>query len=138
MGDTLKGVVLPQTGGYPYPGSGYYQHSDRGRIMSCNGSRSAWDDMSAEERKCLEERKYWCFLLSSIVTFCISMLVVVSWRVITHLFCQSKEKVTVVEEKPVLNNAKEPLLGVKGTEEGSSLPNAKEEVQIGWMTEAKD
>lgn len=48
------------------------------------------------ERKCLEQvflslhpflsvllkqRKYWCFLLSSIVTFCVSMLLVVIWRV---------------------------------------------------------
>lgn len=48
--------------------------------------------MTEEERKCLEERKYWCFLLSSIVTFCVSMLLVVSWRIITHLFCQRRDK----------------------------------------------
>lgn len=31
--------------------------------MHCNMSK-AYIDLSDEERKCLEERKYWCFLLS--------------------------------------------------------------------------
>lgn len=36
--------------------------------MHCNISR-AYMDLSEEDRKCLEERKYWCFLLSRLVPF---------------------------------------------------------------------
>lgn len=62
MGDYYNSQV--QGKGYPggnvpygYPGG-----------MHCNMSR-AYMDLSEEERKCLEERKYWCFLLSRLVLF---------------------------------------------------------------------
>lgn len=34
-----------------------------GYPMNCNMSR-VFMDMTEEDRKCLEERKYWCFMLS--------------------------------------------------------------------------
>lgn len=46
-----KGYVVGNVPPYGYPN------------MHCNMSR-AYIDLSDEERKCLEERKYWCFLLS--------------------------------------------------------------------------
>ena len=76
-------------GGFGGGGSGVYY--DRRYAMNCNTSR-LWDEMTAAERKCLEERKYWCFLLSSIVTFCLSMLLVVSWRIVAHVCCRQRDK----------------------------------------------
>uniref|UniRef100_A0A915CCZ6 BK channel n=1 Tax=Parascaris univalens TaxID=6257 RepID=A0A915CCZ6_PARUN len=92
-------------------------------------------EMTDEERKCLEERKYWCFLLSSIVTFCVSMLLVVMWRIITHLFCQRRDRdeLDAIPEQLEVNG-KHGLL--KNEVDGIALK--QEEVQIGWMTEAKD
>nr|ACC68842.1 calcium-activated potassium channel [Ascaris suum] len=83
-------------------------------------------EMTDEERKCLEERKYWCFLLSSIVTFCVSMLLVVMWRIITHLFCQRRDRDELDAIPEQLEN------------EVDGIALKQEEVQIGWMTEAKD
>uniref|UniRef100_A0A1I7XJ17 BK channel n=1 Tax=Heterorhabditis bacteriophora TaxID=37862 RepID=A0A1I7XJ17_HETBA len=106
-----------------------------GYPMNCNMSR-VFMEMTEEDRKCLEERKYWCFMLSSIVTFCVSMLLVVTWRIVTHLFCQRRERedVEIPEAVPLQINGKH---GVVKTElEGLALK--REEKHLGWMTEAKD
>lgn len=164
-------------GGGHHQGKGYGGGSMSGNVppygypsMHCNMSR-VYMDLSDDERKCLEERKYWCFLLSrynfchfylyyyinkqtfliksginhmvgvyilkvkmikskngyckfdscllilsflfcfwllndktlfeklekekdfSIVTFCVSMLLVVVWRIITHLCCQRERDI---------------------------------------------
>ncbi|KAI6223778.1 BK channel [Aphelenchoides fujianensis] len=93
--------------------------------MHCNMSR-VYIDLSDEERKCLEERKYWCFLLSSIVTFCVSMLLVVVWRIITHLCCQPPERElvpTTDHSKAAIGNG-----GAYGSTGGSISVNTKPEV----------
>nr|UGC41721.1 calcium-activated potassium channel slo-1 [Ditylenchus destructor] len=127
----------PQGKGYPGGNSMPYGYGS----MHCNISR-AYLDLTEEERKCLEERKYWCFLLSSIVTFCVSMLLVVVWRIITHLCFQPREREIVSQvdvelaagfKSPVGGTASPPPAG-KGTE----VKVKEEQVQIGWMTEAKD
>uniref|UniRef100_A0A915CCU9 BK channel n=1 Tax=Parascaris univalens TaxID=6257 RepID=A0A915CCU9_PARUN len=115
-------------------GSKGFPPAPYGYPMHCNMSR-AFQEMTDEERKCLEERKYWCFLLSSIVTFCVSMLLVVMWRIITHLFCQRRDRdeLDAIPEQLEVNG-KHGLL--KNEVDGIALK--QEEVQIGWMTEAKD
>nr|CRZ22682.1 BMA-SLO-1, isoform b [Brugia malayi] len=118
-----------------HPGSGGskgFPPAPYGYPMHCNMSR-AFQEMTDDERKCLDERKYWCFLLSSIVTFCVSMLLVVIWRIIAHIFCQRRER----EETDAVfdqDEGKHELL--KGDLDGIAIK--QEEVQIGWMTEAKD
>uniref|UniRef100_A0A1I7VB66 BK channel n=1 Tax=Loa loa TaxID=7209 RepID=A0A1I7VB66_LOALO len=118
-----------------HPGSGGskgFPPAPYGYPMHCNMSR-AFQEMTDDERKCLDERKYWCFLLSSIVTFCVSMLLVVIWRIIAHIFCQRRERDeldTVFDQ----DEGKHELL--KGDLDGITIK--QEEVQIGWMTEAKD
>nr|AFX93730.1 BK channel family member SLO-1 spliced variant b [Dirofilaria immitis] len=118
-----------------HPGSGGskgFPPAPYGYPMHCNMSR-AFQEMTDDERKCLDERKYWCFLLSSIVTFCVSMLLVVIWRIIAHIFCQRRER----DEMDAVfdqDEGKHELL--KGEVDGIALK--QEEVQIGWMTEAKD
>ncbi|GMR58488.1 hypothetical protein PMAYCL1PPCAC_28683 [Pristionchus mayeri] len=105
-----------------------------GYPMNCNISR-AFVEMTEEDRKCLEERKYWCFMLSSIVTFCVSMLLVVAWRIITHLFCQRREKDDEPRVAPsaITANGNKHLALPKSEFEG-----IKQEEKLGWMTEAKD
>uniref|UniRef100_A0A0N4ZBA4 BK channel n=1 Tax=Parastrongyloides trichosuri TaxID=131310 RepID=A0A0N4ZBA4_PARTI len=104
-------------------------------MMGCNISRT-FQDITEEERKCLEERKYWCFLLSSIVTFCVSMFLVVIWRVVAHLFCQRPERdpVEAVPEEEITETLK---LNINN-KEFERLNMKEEQVQLGWMTEAKD
>nr|ACJ22542.1 slowpoke potassium channel family member SLO-1 [Ancylostoma caninum] len=118
VGSQAKGFNQP----YGYP-------------MNCNYSR-VLHDMSEEDRKCLEERKYWCFMLSSIVTFCVSMLLVVTWRIVTHLFCQRRER----EDLEVSETVQVQLNGRHGAvkTEFDGLALKQEEKHLGWMTEAKD
>uniref|UniRef100_A0A7I4YWM4 BK channel n=2 Tax=Trichostrongylidae TaxID=6315 RepID=A0A7I4YWM4_HAECO len=120
VGSQAKGYNQP----YGYP-------------MNCNMSR-VFMEMTEEDRKCLEERKYWCFMLSSIVTFCVSMLLVVTWRIVTHLFCQRRrdDELEVTETVPINLNGKHGTGAVKT--EFESLALKQEEKHLGWMTEAKD
>ncbi|CAG9538512.1 unnamed protein product, partial [Cercopithifilaria johnstoni] len=49
-----------------HPGSGGskgFPPAPYGYPIHCNMSR-AFQEMTDDERKCLDERKYWCFLLS--------------------------------------------------------------------------
>ncbi|KAI6185222.1 BK channel [Aphelenchoides fujianensis] len=85
--------------------------------MHCNMSR-VYIDLSDEERKCLEER--------NIVTFCVSMLLVVVWRIITHLCCQPPERElvpTTDHSKAAIGNG-----GAYGSTGGSISVNTKPEV----------
>lgn len=123
-------------GGYHQP----YQNTYGYPAMHCNISR-AYLDLTEMERKCLEQRKYWCFLLSSIVTFCVSMLLVVIWRIVTHVCFQQRERGGGIE--PLVSS--EDLEGYKQGKGGKTASTAPmdqmrkdEPVQIGWMTEAKD
>ncbi|CAJ0939362.1 unnamed protein product, partial [Mesorhabditis belari] len=103
--------------------------------MQCNMTRP-FMEMSEEDRKCLEERKYWCFMLSSIVTFCVSMLLVVTWRIVTHLFCQRRDR---DEVEPVAEAVPLQVNGKHVAKTDLEAVNLKqEERNLGWMTEAKD
>ncbi|KAF2354719.1 hypothetical protein FHG87_014522 [Trinorchestia longiramus] len=48
-------------------------------------------DDSAIQDNCLKNRKYWCFLLSSIFTFVVGTFIVLVWRLGEFLFCRHKE-----------------------------------------------
>lgn len=50
---------------FPSQSKGYNQ--PYGYPMNCNLTRQ-FIDMTEEDRKCLEERKYWCFMLSRYVS----------------------------------------------------------------------
>ncbi|XP_034244789.1 calcium-activated potassium channel slowpoke isoform X7 [Thrips palmi] len=73
--------------------------------------------------ECLQVRRYWCFLLSSIVTFLAGLLIVLLWRAFALLCCRS-----------------EPELGPndpKQKEQKAARQN-KQEFEGNFMTEAKD
>ena len=63
MTDHYHGNSQPQGKGYAGGSGGPYGYAN---MHVCNMSR-AYIDLTDEERKCLEERKYWCFLLSRFV-----------------------------------------------------------------------
>lgn len=71
---------------------------------------------------CLKERKWWCFLLSSIFTFLAGLLIVLLWRAFAFLCCR-----------------KEPALSPndpKQKEQKTARQN--KEFEGTFMTEAKD
>ncbi|KFD54421.1 hypothetical protein M514_04764 [Trichuris suis] len=148
-------MLAPMMAGDHPKGSGASWHYPY--AYSCNTS-TPYDfyPMTDDERKCLEQRYYWCFLLSSIVTFCLSMLCVVSWRIITYICIDPsgldephRIKYDVLND-PDATQAKEAI--VNGADQSVAQarrspvticgPNGAQErvegSQVGWMTEAKD
>lgn len=75
------------------------------------------------EAQCLEERKYWCFLLSSICTFLAGLCIVLVWRLFAFLCCR-----------------KDPELGPNDPKqkEQKAARQGKQEFEGTFMTEAKD
>lgn len=76
------------------------------------------------------------------------MLLVVVWRIITHLCCQPRDRAEIIHLPVVADvemgtHAKTPLVPIIGSTPG--IPKnvdvnrvKDEQMQIGWMTEAKD
>ncbi|XP_036144702.1 calcium-activated potassium channel slowpoke isoform X13 [Monomorium pharaonis] len=73
---------------------------------------------------CLKERKWWCFLLSSIFTFLAGLLIVLLWRAFAFLCCRKEPAFAPNDPK-----LKEPKAGRQGP---------AKEFEGTFMTEAKD
>ncbi|CAH1959331.1 unnamed protein product [Acanthoscelides obtectus] len=71
---------------------------------------------------CLETRKYWCFLLSSICTFLAGLLVVLVWRLFAFLCCRKEAELGPNDPKQKEQKAQ----------------RGKQEFEGTFMTEAKD
>lgn len=72
--------------------------------------------------ECLQERKWWCFLLSSIFTFLAGLLIVLLWRAFAFICCR-----------------KEPELSPNDPKQKEQKANrGKQEFEGTFMTEAKD
>ncbi|XP_043234368.1 calcium-activated potassium channel slowpoke-like isoform X12 [Amphibalanus amphitrite] len=77
------------------------------------------------EDECLKDRKWWCFLVSSICTFVAGILTVLIWRGLTFLCCRPKPRAEYTQ------SAKEPKpaalpAGQKPQFEGSFVSEAKD------------
>ncbi|XP_054706428.1 calcium-activated potassium channel slowpoke-like [Uloborus diversus] len=81
--------------------------------------------LELDEEECLKERKWWCFLLSSIVTFLVGLFVILLWRALAFVCCRPKAQ----------PKAKVPEVKSQG---GGGTGDGKEVTEIGFMTEAKD
>lgn len=81
------------------------------------------DVLSDEE--CLKERKWWCFLLSSIITFLVGLFIILIWRAFAFICCRKK-----TGDNQAVSKSKVP--------DSKSSGNNKEVAEIGFMTEAKD
>ncbi|XP_031618245.1 calcium-activated potassium channel slowpoke isoform X48 [Contarinia nasturtii] len=76
-----------------------------------------------EEEKCLTERKWWCFLLSSIFTFLAGLTVVLLWRAFAFLCCRKEPELSPNDPKQ---------------KEQKANRQGKQEFEGTFMTEAKD
>eukprot|EP00091_Calanus_sinicus_P017339 TRINITY_DN37449_c0_g1_i1.p2 TRINITY_DN37449_c0_g1~~TRINITY_DN37449_c0_g1_i1.p2 ORF type:complete len:101 (-),score=23.43 TRINITY_DN37449_c0_g1_i1:34-336(-) len=57
------------------------------------------EEVGPEE--CLRERKWWCFLLSSILTFVMGVSGVFILRVLKFIFCREREEDEYWERRPI-------------------------------------
>lgn len=76
------------------------------------------------EKDCLSDRHWYAFLCSSLITFFVGLLLVLTWRIFAWVCCQSKRERFNVKA---------------GTPTKPSPPTQnKAGAEIGWVTEAKD
>nr|XP_014272722.1 calcium-activated potassium channel slowpoke isoform X7 [Halyomorpha halys] len=73
--------------------------------------------------ECLKERRWWCFLLSSVFTFLAGLLIVLLWRVFAFLFCRKEPDLAPNDPKQ---------------KEQKAARQGKQEFEGTFMTEAKD
>ncbi|CAG0889945.1 unnamed protein product [Darwinula stevensoni] len=94
--------------------------------------RSIYDD----EDECLKDRKWWCFLLSSIVTFLAGILLVLLGRLSRVLFCRKGKSGPYTQTKKGPGSKQ----GPQGTHQnGHGVGNnQREEFEGTLMNEAKD
>ncbi|KAG8199714.1 hypothetical protein JTE90_022160 [Oedothorax gibbosus] len=88
-------------------------------------------DLTDEER-CLLERKWWCFLLSSIITCLVGIFIILFWRACAFVCCRSSQASSASGQNAGAKS-KVPEGGGKG-----GANNGREVAEIGFMTEAKD
>lgn len=91
-------------------------------LVTSGTTASSIADLSEEER-CLTERKWWCFLLSSIFTFLAGLLVVLLWRAFAFLCCRKEPELSPNDPKQ---------------KEQKANRQGKQEFEGTFMTEAKD
>jgi len=82
------------------------------------------DEAARLEAECLKDRHWYAFLCSSLITFFTGLLLVLSWRILSWMFCHKK----VPEVATEADDTKKV--------EGGGAP--AEEAEVGWATEAKD
>ena len=80
--------------------------------------------------ECMKERKWWCFLLSSIVTFLAGLLIVIIWRLLAFTCCRKDGASDAYSQADFKQ---------KQLAQQRGLPDSdKLNIEIGFMTEAKD
>lgn len=88
------------------------------------------------EDDCLKDRKWWCFLLSSIFTFLAGIFIVLIWRAFAFLCCRnvkdSPSEIAAQKEKERL------LLQQQGQPPATGGPKPKNLMEGNFVTEAKD
>lgn len=83
-----------------------------------------------------ETTKHWyAFLCSSLITFFVGLLLVLSWRILAWVFCQS-----YVDKSRRRASGTEASAQQVNVAQGSDRRSGRSppEANIGWMTEAKD
>ena len=80
---------------------------------------------------CLKDRKWWCFLLSSIFTFLAGIFIVLIWRAFSFLCCRNRDPSEYQKQQE-----KDKLLAQQGQPPGQ--PKPKNLMEGNFVTEAKD
>ena len=85
------------------------------------------DSSSSEE---VPTRQWYAFLCSSLITFFVGLLLVLTWRIFAWLCCQNGAGADGLASKPGTP--------VKGGVTGDAAKGGAPPAEIGWVTEAKD
>lgn len=88
------------------------------------GAADDGGDGAGDADDCLRVRKWWCFVLSSIVTFVAGLLVVLLWRVFAFLCCRKEPELAPNDPKQ--------------KEQKAAARQGKQDFEGTFMTEAKD
>lgn len=83
----------------------------------------ATTELPSEEEICLQDRRWWCFLLSSIFTFIAGLLIVLLWRAFAFLCCRKEADLPPNDPKQ---------------KEQKAARQGRQEFEGTFMTEAKD
>jgi potassium large conductance calcium-activated channel subfamily M alpha protein 1 len=99
--------------------------------------------ISPEEAECLKERKWWCFLLSSIFTFLAGLALVLIWRALAFICCRKagSEYSAPGPQDPKMIKPGEPnqIVQIGPVQPGQKPGRAQpQEFEASFMTEAKD
>ena len=92
---------------------------------------SSGTDATPIEDECLKERKYYCFLLSSVSTFLAGIFFLLIWRAFAFLCCRNKEAADFKAQQE-----KEKLAAAQGQPPGG--PKSRTLMEGNFVTEAKD
>jgi potassium large conductance calcium-activated channel subfamily M alpha member 1 len=134
-------------------GNSYY-HDDVGAINKFLVTTEAITTTLSTDELCKNDPHWYVFLCSSLITFFTGLLFVLSWRILSWLFCQRNTYQPPPQPQPSAptgngsgqpgNNVgawqKSPPAdgGTAGSAEKNPLSSSGNEPEVGWMTEAKD
>lgn len=89
----------------------------------CKPPESTQPPTLSELEICLQERKWFCFLLSSIFTFIVGLVIVLLWRLFAFICCRKEPELSPNDPKQ---------------KEQKAIRQGKQEFEGTFMTEAKD
>ncbi|XP_067671059.1 calcium-activated potassium channel slowpoke-like isoform X3 [Haliotis asinina] len=96
------------------------------------------ENSTSQTQSCLDNDRMWyAFLASSLVTFGLGLVVILCWRLIAWLCCGKRKHAQVSYRSPSAQNQKAAAT-VQGQGQQGMLLNKTPDPEIGWMTEAKD
>lgn len=101
--------------------------------MASAEATSPAPNMSPGELECMRERKWWCFLLSSIFTFLAGLFIILIWRALAFLCCRKEKAAAYSPGAP-----KQAAAAKKGAVDAKRKAGGEGAAEIGFMTEAKD
>ncbi|XP_046455240.1 calcium-activated potassium channel slowpoke-like isoform X12 [Daphnia pulex] len=82
--------------------------------------------LSPEEEECLKDRKWWCFLLSSIFTFLAGLTIVLIWRGLSMICCRKDASPEYSQSDLKQQNLPKPPRQAKEEFEGTFVTDAKD------------
>jgi len=93
--------------------------------------------LSAEDRLCMSDPHWYAFLCSSLITFFTGLLLVLSWRILSWLFCQRPAASSTSPPGAADTAAAAAAAGDGGWKQRAD-GGENGAAEVGWMTEAKD
>ena len=99
-----------------------------------NAAKKCAEVVEEEIDECLLDRKYWCFLLSSIFTFLAGIFIVLIWRLFEYLFCRHREATE-------MEIAAQKKLAQQQQQQAGLPPGSAKNINLNegnFVTEAKD